>query len=232
MGTRVHRTAASIGMVLALLSVTAASVVAAPNVTEQWSWTQQGLSAEASEGDCTTVGDSTTCQGGGVWVFSGKMREQGSGAVVGTEVCVYNYTDTFNETTGEPISYTYESGCTRDVGAGTSIDRALGSATIGLTTVTLTSETCDQTACTPVGTRDVDVEGTWTGAGLVSRQSNRSTYDDGVCVFRDSFRGTNRNASFEGSIDGQPFVVDGTSENAFSAIGNGSYSSSGRCSLE
>ena len=56
-------------------------------------------------------------------------------------------------------------------------------------------------------TRDVTVEGTFTATSAAFRQSNRNVFDDGVCVFRDSSRGTSRNAMFSGTVDGQPLEL-------------------------
>lgn len=235
MVVRFRQTLIAVAAVILVLPLVAASALAAPPATDSWSFTRQGFTAEAGEGDCTTTGDLVTCTGQNVWVFAGKSREQGSGAVRGTEVCLSSYTDTWNEATGESVSYTSEFGCTTDVGAGTVIEHDLSSVVIGPTTVTLQGETCETVGeefeCTATGTRDVVVEGTFTATSPAVRQSSRSFYDDGVCTFRDSFRGTSRSAMFEGTIDGQAVEYD-NDENGFAQIGNGMSSNSGRCTLE
>jgi len=235
MAARLRRTVAALGMVLTLLSVSAGSVLADTSPTGPTgssSFSRQGYTAEAGETECTTSGDIVTCSGMTVWVFSGKTREQGSGAVRGTEVCTHIYTDVFNEATHESISFTSEFGCTTDVGAGTVIDRELDSATIAPTTVPLQSETCDENGCTLVDTRSVVVAGTFTAVGPETRQRHKSFYDDGVCVLRDSFRGVARSSAFVGTVDGQALEVTGEDFDSYSQIGYGSSSFSERCVIE
>lgn len=230
MGTRVRRTAVSIGMVLVLLAVTAGAAVAAPKDTWKFSWS--GYTADAFVGECVEVEDVVSCEGIGVYLFSGKSRNQGSGAIRGTEVCVSIFSDSYNHVTDE-FSYDNEYGCTTDLGAGTSIARDLSSATIGLTTLTLQQESCNsETGCTLGGERDVDVEGVFTAIGPATKQSHRSTYDDGICTVKDSFKGTARQSEFLGTVDGQSFEVVADDFNGYSQIGDGSSSYSGRCSLE
>lgn len=223
-------------VVLVLLSLAATSALAAPPGTESFSFSRQGFTAEAGEGDCTTSGDLVTCTGSNIFVFAGKTREHGSGAIRGTEVCVNFYTDTFNQATGQSVSFTSEFGCTTDVGAGLVIESDLSSATIAPTTVTLESETCvavgDDFECTPGDeTRDVVVEGTFTATSPATPLSYRSFSDDGVCTFRDSFRGTSRSSMFVGTLDGQA-VEFSNDENGYSQIGNGTSSFSQRCAIE
>jgi hypothetical protein len=233
MAAGLRRTVAAIGVVLTLLSLSVTSVLAAPPSTDSWSFSRQGYSAEAWTSECTESDGIVTCTGTSVYVFSGKTRDMGAGAVRGSEVCVSYFTDVFNEVTHEGISYTVEFGCTTDVGAGTIIDRELGSATITPTTITLQSETCDQTGCTPgEETRDVVVEGTFTAVSPEVRQRYRSFYDDGVCTFRDSFRGVARVSTFVGTLDGQTIEVSGEDFDSYSQIGYGSSSYAGRCVIE
>lgn len=232
---RLRQTLTALVVVLIVLPLMAATALAAPPATDSWTFTQKGFQANASESTCTTAGDLVTCSGQSVYVFSGNTREQGSGAVRGTQVCVNFYTDVFDEATGEPVSFTNEFGCTTDVGAGTAIQRDLSSASISATTVPLQGETCvrvgDDFQCTPgEETRDVVVEGTFTATSTSVRWSNRSFYDDGVCVFRDSFRGTAAIAMFVGTIDGQAVEIT-NDETGYAEIANGMSSNSGRCSL-
>ena len=166
-------------------------------------------------------------------MFSGTRREQGAGAVRGTEVCYFSYTNIYDEVTGQPVSFTQEDGCTTNVAAGTVIERDLSSATIAPTTITVQTIECDEVDCTPTGdTREVVVEGTFTATSPERRESYRSFYDDGVCTQRDSFRGTSRSSTFSGTIDGQAVEITGGGEFGFSQIGDGMNASSGRCSLE
>jgi hypothetical protein len=229
---RLRRSLAAMVAVLALLPLAAASVSAAPPGTEVFGFSEHGLSASADQFECQVEGDIQTCSGMNVFVFSGQRREQGSGAITGTQVCMSSFVDMFNQATDEFISATFEFGCTTDVGAGTEIERDLSSATIAPTTVDLQIQTCDPTECTdPVDSGSAVVEGTFTGTGPVIRQSSHNSFDDGICTFRDSFRGTSRQSTFSGTIDGQAVEI-GNDENGFSQIGNGHSSFSGRCVIE
>ena len=79
------------------------------------------------------------------------------------------------------------------MGDGTVIERDLSAATIAPTTITLETFVCDEIECGPTGeTRDVTVEGTFTATSAAVRQSIRNVFDDGICIFRDSSRGTSR----------------------------------------
>ena len=172
-----------------------------------------------------------TCTFAGIFVFSGNQRSHGTGAIHGTEVCYSTGTDVFNPFTGEGISSIQENGCTQDPGDGTVIERDLSAATIAPTTITLETFSCDPIECGETGeTRDVTVEGTYTATSAAFRQSNRNVFDDGICVFRDSSRGTSRNATFAGTVDGQPLEL-GDPE-GFGQIMQGTFSSSSKCAVE
>ena len=219
---------------VALLLPLAASTSLAAKPFEVFSFSQNGLSASADEGDCSDpVDDIVTCTFTGIFLFAGTQREHGSGASHGTEVCYSTGTDTFNQVTGEIISSLQENGCTQDPGEGTVIERDLSSATIAPTTITLETFVCDEFDCGPTGeTRDVTVEGTFTATSTAIRQSSRNVFDDGICVFRDSFRGTSRQATFAGTVDGQPLVLGDDPENGFGQIMQGSFSFSQKCAIE
>ena len=147
-------------------------------------------------------------------------------------MCYGTFTDVFNQSTGEVLTSLGESGCTFDVGEGTVVERDLSTATIAPTTITLETFSCDEIECGPTGeTRDVSVEGTFTATSAATRSSFRNVFDDGVCVSRDSSRGTARQAMFSGTVDGQPLEL-GDPENGFSQILQGTSSSSSKCAIE
>jgi hypothetical protein len=215
---------------LMLVTVAVAPVAAAKPATEGFSFSQSGLSADAFRGgDCIDNPDGTvTCSGDSVFAFEGMRRESGQGATRTNEVCYASFIDTFNPEGGEGGSFSHEFGCTE---GGVVWGKDLSSVTISPTTLTLQGESCTFTApetepvCTETGTRQVVVEGTFTGTGSLVRQSHRSFTDDGHCVFRDSSSGYSRNAAFEGTVDGSAF----STEEAFLNDGKSSFSES--CSI-
>jgi hypothetical protein len=232
MAGRVRRTVAAVMLVTLLLALTAATSLAA-KPHEFFSFSQSGFSAEASDGECTTAGDIVTCAFTSIFVFSGNHRELGTGTIHGMEVCYSTGTDVFNQVTGEILSSLQENGCSQDVADGTGIERDLSSAVIAPTTITLEEFTCDEVECGPTGeTRDVTVAGTFTATTSAFRQSTRNVFDDGICVFRDSSRGTSRNATFSGTVDGQPLVLGEDPESGFGQIMDGTFSFSSMCAIE
>jgi hypothetical protein len=216
---------------LMLLTVAVAPAAAAKPGTEGFSFSESGLSADAFVGgDCVDNLDGTvTCSGESVFAFEGLRREKGQGAAHANEVCYASFTETFDPDGGEGGSFSQEFGCA--VG-GIVWGRDLASATISPTTVTLEGESCTVTGpdtevvCAPTSTREVVVEGTFTGTGSLVRQSHRGFSDDGHCVFRDSSSGYSRSATFEGTVDGDSFVT----EEAF--LNDGKFSVSETCSIE
>ena len=234
MAGRLRRTVVAVTLVVLLLPMAAATSLAdtGPAPSESFKFSSNGYSADADEGQCSDpVDDIVTCNFTFIGVFSGNCREQGSGAIHGTEVCYSTGTDVFNQVTGEGTS-DQENGCTQDVGDGTVIARDLSAATIAPTTITLETFVCNEVECGPTGeTRDVTVEGTYTATSAAVRQSFRNVFDDGVCVFRDSSRGTSRQAMFVGTIDGQPLEL-GDPETGFGQIVQGTFSSSSKCAIE
>jgi len=231
MAGRLRRTVTAVTLVALLLPLAAATSLADTGpASEVFKFSSNGYSASADEGQCTAEGDIVTCTFTFISVFSGNRREQGSGAIHGTEVCYSTGTDVFNQVTGEGISSIQENGCTQDPGEGTVIERDLSAATIAPTTITLETFSCDEIECGPTGeTRDVTVEGTFTATSAAFRSSNRNVFDDGICVFRDSSRGTSRGAMFSGTVDGQPLELG---ENGFAQIMQGTFSFSQKCAIE
>ena len=227
MGPHPRRVVRGFAAALVVLSLAAVPVAADTVPAENFSFSQSGLTAEAHVSDCADNGDgTTTCSGGAIFLFAGKTRTKGDGANRVTEVCADIYTDTFNSTTGEPIDFTQEFGCTTELGAGSVIAKDLSTATLTATTVAIQGQTCDEFECQPTGDpRDVVVEGTWTAVTPVVRELFRGFRDDGVCVQRDRFSGSYRDASFAGTFDGQPFEAE------FAVIRDGKSSFSVTCTI-
>jgi hypothetical protein len=228
MSHRPRRVVGGFAAALVLLALAAAPVAADTGPpAESSTFSQSGLSADASTGDCVDNGDATTtCSGMGIFLFAGKTRTGGEGASRGTELCAFVYTDTFVTATGEPIEFSGDDGCTTELGPGSVIAKDLSTAAVSATTVSMQGQTCDEFGCEPTGApRDIVVEGTWTAVGPVFRYSSRSSFDDGVCVGRDRSSGYSREATFSGTFDGQPL------EPASTSISSGKFSFSVRCSI-
>jgi hypothetical protein len=90
--------------------------------------------------------------------------------------------------------------------------------------VTIDEVVCDKEACVPGSSRNVAVAGSWTGVGPTISSKYRYSTDDGTCRYGESGKGSNREATFVGSIDGAAFDGDVW---AFIADGKSSYRS--RC---
>ena len=233
MAGRLRRTVVAVTLVVLLLPMAAATSLAdtGPAPTEVFKFSNSGFTAFADAGTCSDpVDDIVTCSSRNISLVSGKSREQGSGAIHATEVCYGTFTDVFNQETGETLSFTGESGCTMDLGEGSVIERDLSSATIAPATITLEAIVCDP-ECAPTGeTREISVEGTFTATSAATRSSFRSVFDDGVCTFRERSRGTERNAMFAGTADGQPLEV--SDPDGFAVIHRGTLSFSEKCAIE
>ena len=229
MAGRLRRTVVALTLVALLLPLAAATSLAAKPI-EVFKFSSSGHTAFADAGTCSDpVDDIVTCSSRNISLVSGKTREQGSGAIHGTEVCYGTFTDVFNQETGETLSFTGESGCTMDLGEGTVIERDLSSATIAPATITLEAIVCDP-ECAPTGeTREISVEGTFTATSAATRSSFRSVFDDGVCSFRERSRGTERNAMFVGTADGQP--LEAGDPDGFAVIYRGTLSFSEKCAI-
>lgn len=190
-------------------------------------FTQSGKSADAGSGECVSNGDGTsTCSSLGVSVFAGKMSDTVSGVTHAKQVCVYRDQFTYDEATGdlvgEPVS---EFGCEVDLPSGTlAFGRNLSTATLARTTVTVEQWICDELACEPVSSRDLTVVGTWTGSGPTTSSKYRSTFDDGTCRYAEAGKGSSREASFTGTIDGESLGVD-----AYATIRDGKSTFRSRC---
>ncbi len=233
MAGRLRRTVIAVTLVALVLPLAAATSLAAKPF-EVFKFSEKGYSASADQSSCSEpVDDIVTCAFTFIVVFSGMRQASGSAAVRGTEVCYSTGVDVFNEATGEVTSSIQENGCSQAPGEGTLIERDLSAATIAPTTVALETFSCDEFECGPTGdTRAITVEGTFTATSAATRHSSRSVFDDDICTFRDSSRGTSRQATFSGTVDGQPLVLGDNQENGFAQIAQGTFSFSQKCAIE
>ena len=193
-------------VVVGLLAFSSGSVAAATGPGADATYTQNGQNADTGTFECLSNGDgTTTCFEGGLSVFAGKMSDNISGVSHVSEVCAWMNSSTFDDETGEyvgePIS---ENGCRVDLPKGSlTFGRSLSSATLASTTITLSQWICtDKTTCEQGPSRDVTVQGTWTGDGPTTYGKYRFTGDDGPCRVNEAGKGYDRGATFVGSVDG------------------------------
>jgi hypothetical protein len=216
--------------VIALLVLSSGSVFAdtSPGPSGDVKFSQNGKSAEASEGSCVPNGDDTeTCTYDGISVFAGKISDSFSGVTHGSQVCAFHETYTYSEVTGdyvgEPVS---EYGCAVDLAAGVLVfGTKLSTVTLHATTLSLQQYVCDEYSCEPGSSRNVTVAGTWTGVGPTFSGKYRSSGDDGVCRYADSGSGSSREATFAGHVGDVTLGAD-----AFGYLNDGKSSYRSRCS--
>jgi hypothetical protein len=214
--------------VIALLVLSTGSVAADTTPGGDGTFTQNGTSAEAFGGDCTPNGnDTTTCSEVGLSVFVGKMSDSFSGVSHANQVCAYVASYTFDDTRGDYVGDpVFESGCQVDLPKGSlQVGKNLSSVTLASTTISIQEYICDEFSCEPGASRDITVVGTWTGLGPISFSKFRSMYDDGTCRSSESGKGSSREATFVGTVDGQTI----TGEESYAAISNGKFTYRSRC---
>lgn len=225
---RLRRTGLIVSLVVMLLPMAAASSLGAkPAANEFWKFSEAGTSASAEWVTCMAEGELDTCITTMVFVGVTKTRSQGSGAATRKEVCFSRTTETFDDETGETLSYITSFGCTPAATKATGVRRDLSSAIIAPTTVTVQTFECGLEECVEIGNGEVTVSGTFTATGPMTRARYREFSDDGFCVNRVSFRGKSRLATFSGTVDGEP--VETEAENDLATIRQGSGMSSSTC---
>lgn len=213
--------------VIALLVLSTGSAAADTSPGGDARFSQNGKSAEASSGECTSNGDgTTTCSSVGISVFAGKMSDSISGVTHANQVCAFIDNVTFDDETGEPVGEPiFESGCEVDLPSGRLVfGTKLTTARLATTTVAVQQFVCDEFSCEAGASRNVTVVGTWTAFGPTMSSKFRSTFDDGTCRFAESGRGSNREASFVGSVDGVSLGAD-----TFASINDGRFTFRSRC---
>jgi hypothetical protein len=193
---------------LVLVAVSSAPVSADTGPVGDGTYTQNGTSAYLSSGDCRSNGDGTsTCSQAELSVFVGKMRDTLSGVTHSRQVCYFTATSTYDDETGEILDgFGYDAGCADESSIKSlSVGSKLSSVVLAATTISIQRFTCEDKAeeCVPGAIRDVTVSGTWTGVGPVYSSKDRSAGDDGFCRYAQSSSGSNREALFSGTVDGQ-----------------------------
>jgi hypothetical protein len=213
--------------VLVLLMLSAGAVAADTAPPSGGTFTQNGTSADASGGRCTSNGDdTTTCSELGLSVFAGRMSDSFSRLTHRNQACAYLSTYTYSDVTGDLVGDpVFESGCAVDLPNSTiGIGKGLTSVSLATTTVEVYEYICDELGCEPGPSRDVAVVGSWTGVGPTYHSKFRYSSDDGTCRTNESGKGSGRDASFVGTVDG--LSVGGDS---YASISNGRFTYRSRC---
>jgi hypothetical protein len=191
-----------------ILAIVSAIVLAAPvAATSPWTtFKQSGTNAFAGSTECTDNGDGTvTCEGESLDVFEGTMKASGEPNRTGEQACYTEFSDTFDQNTGEPIESHVVFGCALDAGTLTVDD--LTSIALAPTVIELTAVDCDASDCTESEGGATTVDGTWTGEGPIFTQKSKFRFDDGTCMQVSADKSRSREASFEGSIDDPQFAM-------------------------
>ena len=195
MAGRLRRTVTAVTLVALLLPLAAATSLADTGPAQQRSSSSRATATRpsADEGQCSDpVDDIVTCtfttSSSSPGTEENKEQAQSTGRRCATAPAPMSSTTDRRDPELDPGERLHP-----DLGDGTVIERDLSSATIAPTTITLEAFSCDAIECDPTGdTRDVTVEGTFTATSAATRSSTRSVFDDGICTFRDSSRGTSR----------------------------------------
>jgi hypothetical protein len=198
---------------LALVAFSAGPVAADTGPVGDGTFTQNGTSAYLSSGGCLSNDDgTTTCSQTELSVFVGKMSDNVSGVTHSRQVCFFTADVTYDDETGEYVDgFGYEAGCVEDISSKSLVvGTKLSTLTLAPTTISIQRITCEDKGeeCEFGAIRDVTVSGTWTGLGQVYSSKDRSRGDDGYCRYSQSFSGSSREASFQGSVDGRSAADD------------------------
>lgn len=212
---------------IGMLAFSAGSAAASTTPGGDALYTQNGHGADAGTFECVSNGDgTTTCFDGGLSVFAGKMSDNISRLGHINAVCAWLNSSTFDDETGEYVGEpTSESGCRVDLPKGSlTFGRSLSSATLAPTTITLSQWICtDKTTCEQGPSRDVTVQGTWTGDGPTTYNKYHFTGDDDFCRYNESGKVFDRGATFVGSVDGTNL------DQAYASITDGKSTFRSRC---
>ncbi len=212
--------------VVALLVLSTGSVLA-DTIPGDGTFSQSGKRAEFYSGDCQPNGDGTvTCTSTGISAFVGKMSDSLTRTTHSSQVCVYLDVYTYVEETGEPVGEPlFEAGCLVDLPNGAlTFGSKLSTATLLATTITVVEMVCNEETCEPGASRDVTVAGTWSAFGPTYSSKYRSTGDDGTCRYAESGRGSSREATFSGTLDGAA-----VGENGYAYLSEGKSTFRSRC---
>ena len=180
-------------LVGALGAILMVFVLAAP-VSADTTGGGNGTQATAfQDGGCTSNGDGTvTCSEASLDAFVGKVS--------GDFVCYGEHTFTFDENTGDELSFHETFGCTENSGNVTA-DK-LNSVNVASTDIALTTFDCSvDKDCTASDDGTISIAATWTGIGKTLKSSFSAHYRDPFCVEVDKSKSTSRNATFDGPFD-------------------------------
>lgn len=130
-------------------------------------------------------------------------------------VCVSEFT--YNIRSGRQVSD--DSACSEPISADAlQVSDDLSSGSLAPTAVTYVS--CNQRGCVEHGTVTVSAE--LNGFGTVFTDTQRFTFDDGICTYRFSSSGEQRQATGTISVDGETLSAEGN-------IGMGTFTEMVRC---
>ena len=192
--------------VIALLVLSTGSVAAATGPATVIRSSENAKIAGANLDGCTSNGDgTTTCSGGGLFVYAGKFTTILTGVTHLNKVCAGTHSFTIDDATGVFIGRRVsEAGCVTDLPRDMlEFGTNLTSVTLEPTTITIQQTVCvDNVGCVPGASRDVTVAGTWTGIGPISLSTYHSNGYDGPCHFNALGKLYFRNASFQGTVAG------------------------------
>ena len=213
---------------LLVLSTGSAAADTGPAPAADLKFSQNGSSADAGAGGCTSNGDgSSTCWNTSLSVFVGKMSDSLTGVSHLNQICVFSDRYTADDETGDLIGEpVFESGCVVDLPSGTlRVASDLSSATLLATTISVTELICpDKYTCEEGPSRDVSVAGAWTGSGAINASRYRFSGSDDVCRYDESGKGRSREATFAGTVDGLTI-----SEDAWASLAEGKSTYRSRC---
>ena len=221
------RSALTAAAIIALLALSTGSV-AASTPGGDGTFTQNGKTADVSGGSCVSNGDATTtCTNVGLFTFTGKMSDSLSGVTHSNQVCVILDTYTIRDETGQLVGpYVSENGCRVDLPNGSlTFGSGLSAATLAPMAITIVQLSCtDKFDCTPGTSREITINGTWLGSGPVVTSKYRSSGSDGICRYAESSKGSSREASFTGMVDGSAI------EGAYASLRDSKTTYRSRCS--
>lgn len=201
-GCHMRRSISVLGAVCLLLLVTAVPALAAPAPRIHDSGSVDY--AYASTSSC----DASSCTDTYINVFTAVLDTGETQDIV----CVDSFT--------YPLRGRGATSSTSGCGPVSSFTVANDLSTATLGTTTIDASTCTQRRCEPT---TITVSGTFTATGTATSYSYRSTYKNGDCTERYAVKGTSTPATFEGTLNGDPF----TSSDA--AIGTERYNFSSTC---
>ena len=215
-------------MAMALLMASTGLVAADTAPGGDATFTQNGTNANVSSGGCASNDDgTTTCSQVQISVFVGKMSDNVSGVSHSSQVCLYLDTSTYSDATGEGVDgFTYEAGCAVDRHRETlSTGGKLSRVTLAPATISIQGFICtDKETCEPGPVRDEAIAGTWTGQGQIENSNYGSIGNDGICRYKDSLKGSYREAGFSGTVGGVDLGSD-----AAAWISKGTMTFTSRC---